>query len=150
MLLAQFAAQGIGADRLLLEAHLPQAEALAAYNRIDIALDPFPYGGTTTTAEALWMGVPVVTLCGERWVTRVSQSILATVGLRDWVAETIEAYVETACRLAADLPHLTGLRADLRRRLESSAFCDGPRFTKSLEAAFRGMWTACCAGPPAQ
>lgn len=138
--LAQFAAHGIGADRLILEGHLPQSEALAAYNTLDIALDPFPYGGTTTTAEALWMGVPLVTLRGQRWVTRVSASILATIGLTDWVANDVGHYVDTACRLAAEYPTMADMRATLRQRLETSPFCDAPRFTRALEAAFRRMW----------
>ncbi len=144
MLLAEFTRHGVTAERLIFEGHSPQAELLAAYNRVDIALDPFPFGGTTTTAEALWMGVPLVTLAWPRWVGRVGQSILATLDLTDWVADDIDGYVETACRLAMDLPNLARLRSDLRRRLECSPFCDGPRFARSLEAAYRGMWKEWC------
>jgi predicted O-linked N-acetylglucosamine transferase (SPINDLY family) len=143
---AAFAEHGIESDRLTLMAYLPQGEALDAYNKVDIALDPFPYGGTTTTAEMLWMGVPLVALGEGRWVTRVSRSILATLGLDAWVAKDADDYIEIACRLAADLHNLAPLRADLRGRVESSALCDGPRFTRSLEEAYRGMWIKWCAG----
>ena len=143
-LLARFASHGVEDNRLILEGRSPLAEALAAYSRVDIALDPFPFGGGTTTADTLWMGVPLVTLQGERWTGRMSQSILATLDLNEWVAKDVGHYIEIACRLAADLPHLIGMRADLRGRLESSPFCDGLRFTKSLEEAYRGVWAAWC------
>jgi predicted O-linked N-acetylglucosamine transferase (SPINDLY family) len=142
----RFAAHRIGPERLILEGHSPRAELLAAYNRVDIGLDPFPYGGGTTTAEALWMGVPVVTLRGDRWVGRVSESILATVGLSDLVAADRDSYVRAVVALADDRPRLSNMRHDLRPMMEGSAFCDGPRFAASLEAAYRGMWNAYCAG----
>jgi predicted O-linked N-acetylglucosamine transferase (SPINDLY family) len=143
-LLGAFADHGIGGQRLVIEAHWPQAEALKAYDRIDIALDTFPFGGTATTVETLWMGVPLITLRGGRWVGRVSHSVLASLGLHAWVAESTEHYVEAACRLAADLPNLASLRAGLRRILEHSALCDGTRFARHLEAAYRSMWHAWC------
>jgi predicted O-linked N-acetylglucosamine transferase (SPINDLY family) len=145
-LVAQFAAHGIPPERLILEGHEALAQALAAYNRVDIALDPFPFGGGTTTAETLWMGVPLVTLRGERWVGRISASILTALDLTDWVTDDIEGYIDLAARLAADLPGLTDLRASLRHRLETSGFCDGPAFTRSLEAAYRAMWRIWCEG----
>ena len=144
-LLAEFADHGVDGERLILEGPSPLTEALAAYNRVDIALDPFPFGGGTTTAETLWMGVPLVALQGARWTGRMSQSILATLGLENWVAKDTDDYIEIACRLTADLPNLAPLRAELRQRLENSAFCDGPGFAKSLEEAFRGMWGKWCA-----
>jgi predicted O-linked N-acetylglucosamine transferase (SPINDLY family) len=143
-LIAQFAALGIEADRLILEGHSPVAEGLAAYNRVDIALDPFPFGGGTTTADCLWMGVPLVALAGERWVGRMSRSILTALNLDAWVAKDIEDYIELACRLAAELPVQTGFRQALRQRVESSAFCDGKSFTRGLEQAFHGMWDRWC------
>jgi predicted O-linked N-acetylglucosamine transferase (SPINDLY family) len=146
VLQTQFSDHGIAAERLILEGSSPLAEALEAYHRVDIALDPFPFGGCTTTAETLWMGVPLVALQGTRWTGRMSQSILATMNLNDWVATDVEGYVATACRLAGDLPNLAGLRSDLRRRLESSSFCDGPNFTRGLEKAYRSMWTEWCDG----
>jgi protein O-GlcNAc transferase len=143
---ARFAALGIAADRLILEGHSPVAEGLAAYNEVDIALDPFPFGGGTTTADTLWMGVPLVALKGTRWVGRMSQSILAALGLDEWVAENTDAYIALACRLAADIPNRPHLRGELRQRVESSTFCDGASFTRGLEEAYRGMWQAWCGG----
>ena len=141
-----FAAHGIGADRLILEGFSDRAGGLAAYNRVDIALDPFPFGGCTTTADTLWMGVPVVTRAGDRWSGRMSQTILTSVGLEDWVAPDVEAYVATAVRLAGDLAALAPVRAGLRRRLEASPFCDGQAFALRLDAAYRSMWRQWCAG----
>jgi len=141
----QFASHGIAAERLTLEAASPRAEYLSTYNRVDVALDPTPYGGGTTTAEALWMGVPVVTLHGETWVGRMSESILSTIGLPELVAATADDYVDMAVRLASDTRRLTELRSSLRPRIENSAFCDGVRFARDLECAFRGMWRNWCA-----
>jgi predicted O-linked N-acetylglucosamine transferase (SPINDLY family) len=140
----RFAGHGIEADRLVLEGPSPRADLLASYNRVDIALDPYPYGGGTTTAEALWMGAPVVTLRGGTWTGRVSESILSTVGLSDLVAGSQEAYVDLAAKLAADQDRRTALHATLRSRLEASPFCDGAGFTRQLEDACRGMWKHWC------
>lgn len=137
---ARFADRGIAADRLSLKAHLPQADALAAYNDIDIALDPFPYGGTTTTCETLWMGVPVVTLRGDRWVARVGASILETLGLPQWIAADTDAYVGLARDMAENLGALIEIRAGLRARLEQSPLCDAPRFARAFEVALREMY----------
>jgi predicted O-linked N-acetylglucosamine transferase (SPINDLY family) len=145
-LTAQFADLGIAADRLILEGHSPVAEGLAAYNRVDIALDPFPFGGGTTTADTLWMGVPLVALKGARWVGRMSHSIMAALNLEEWVADNTDDYVALACRLAAELPGQPQLRGELRARVENSAFCDGASFTRGLEEAYRGMWHNWCAG----
>ena len=140
----RFASHGIEADRLVLEGPSPRADLLASYNRVDIALDPYPYGGGTTTAEALWMGAPVVTLRGGTWTGRVSESILSSVGLSDMVAGSQEAYVDLAATLAADQDRRTALHATLRSRLEASPFCDGAGFTRQLEDAWRGMWKHWC------
>ena len=145
-LMAHFATLGIAADRLILEGHSSVADGLAAYNRVDIALDPFPFGGGTTTADTLWMGVPLVALKGKRWVGRMSHSILAALELEQWVAENTDDYVALACRLAADIPNTPALRGELRVRVENSAFCDGASFTRGLEGAYRGMWRNWCAG----
>jgi len=140
----RFAGHGIEPDRLVLEGPSPRADLLASYNRVDIALDPYPYGGGTTTAEALWMGAPVVTLRGGTWTGRVSESILSTVGLSDLVAGSQEAYVDLAAKLAADQDRRTALHATLRSRLAGSPFCDGAGFTRHLEEACRGMWKRWC------
>ena len=105
--LAVFAAAGIAAERLELLPRITATEGhLAAYHRIDVALDPFPYNGTTTSCEALWMGVPVVTLRGDRFIARVGESILSTVGLKEWIAADEDDYVAKAAAMAADLPRL--------------------------------------------
>jgi protein O-GlcNAc transferase len=141
----QFAAAGIGADRLELRAGTDRAGLLATYNDIDIALDPFPYGGGTTTVEALWMGVPVVSLRGDRFSGRVSESMLTTVGLPGLVAPDATAYIATASALAADLSSLAALRGRLRAMVVGSPLCDADRFTRNLESAYRSMWRRWCA-----
>lgn len=141
----RFARHGVGPERLALEGASPRAELLASYNRVDVALDPTPYGGGTTTAEALWMGVPVVTQRGRTWVGRVGESILSAVGLPELVAAGPEEYVEAAIGLANDPKRLATLRAGLRARFEASAFCDGDRFVGNLDRAYRGMWRRWCA-----
>ena len=145
LVLERFADAGIGPERLILEGPSPRAELLAAYGRVDIALDPFPYGGGMTTVEALSMGVPVVTLRGRRWVGHVTESVLETIGLGDLVANDAEAYERTVIGLAEDRTRLGELRRRLRSTMEGSPFCDGLRFTRNLEAAYRGMWKIWCA-----
>ena len=143
---AMFEAHGIERERVDLLAESPHAELLAHYNEIDVALDPFPYSGGLTTCEALWMGVPVVTLPGEAFAGRHSASHLHNVGLGDWVVETPEHYVAVAERWARDCAALSELRAGLRGRMAASPLCDGPRFARNLEAAFRAMWRRWCDG----
>jgi predicted O-linked N-acetylglucosamine transferase (SPINDLY family) len=115
------------------------ANHLALYARVDVALDTFPYNGTTTTCEALWMGVPVVTLAGETHVERVGASLLTRVGLPDLVAESAEAYVATAVALADDASRRRALRATLRERLRRSPLMDPLLLTRSIEQAYRAM-----------
>jgi protein O-GlcNAc transferase len=115
---------------------------LAEYGRLDIGLDPFPYNGGTTTCEALWMGVPVVTLAGERFCARMGLSLLENVGLPELVARTADDYVRIAQELAGDLPRLAALRASLRARMASSPICDAPRAARELERAYCAMWDA--------
>ncbi len=139
-----FASHGIPPDRLVLEKDVPRAELLAAYRRVDVALDPTPYGGGVTTLEALWMGVPVVTLRGNTWVGRVSESILTTAGLPELVAGSEAEYVEIAARLATDAARRTALRAELRGVVEASPLFQPGGFARDLEAAYRSMWRAWC------
>ena len=141
----QFSEHGVDPGRLLLEGNSPRRELLLAYNRVDVALDPMPYGGGTTTAEALWMGVPVVTFRGATWVGRVSESIVTTVGFPEFVAHSLDEYVSTACRLATNSLGLAELRSRLRPQLEASALCDARRFTGHLEQAYLSMWRDWCA-----
>ncbi len=136
-LLARFAAHGIAPERLLLEGASPREDYLAAYQRVDIALDPFPYPGGTTSVEGLWMGVPVLTLAGASALSRQGESLMRNLGLDDWVARDAEDWLARALRQASDLPALSALRAGLRERLLASPLCDAPRFAAHFEAALR-------------
>ena len=148
-LIDQFVERGVAADRLLIEHEVPPGgHRIRVYDRIDIALDPFPYSGATTTCEALWMGVPVVTLKGHSLAARHSTSILTHCGLPQLVAETPEQYVAIAGGLAADVAQLAEMRAGLRQQLATSPLCDGATFTRGLEAAYRRMWHKWCATEP--
>ena len=140
----RFAKHGINADRLMLETTLSRIDVLATYNRIDIALDPFPYNGCTTTVEALWMGVPVVALKGKRSVARAAEAILTVSGLPNLVAEDGDAYVHTVKILAEDRMYRSELRRDLRPMLEKSPICDCQKFTQGLEGLYRKMWKSWC------
>ncbi|CAG9244956.1 tetratricopeptide repeat protein [Paraburkholderia caribensis] len=139
--LEKFAAQGIDASRLILEGGSPRHEYLASYNRVDIMLSPFPYPGGTTTAEALWMGTPVVALKGDRFVTHICESVLNAAGLAEWIARSEDDYLALACMWAAQPEHLAALRAGLRAQTLASPLCDALRFAKNLKAAFEGMWS---------
>jgi predicted O-linked N-acetylglucosamine transferase (SPINDLY family) len=135
-----FAAHGIDPGRLEFLGHSPHAELLAEYNRIDLALDPFPYSGGLTTCEALWMGVPVVTCPGETFASRHSLSHLCGVGLTETIAQDLDEYVERAVRWASDLPRLSVVRAGLRARMAASPLCDGKRFATNLLSILRDVW----------
>ena len=121
------------------------AEHLGSYGRVDIALDTYPYHGTTTTCEALWMGVPVVTLAGRTHASRVGVSLLTNAGLPELIANTAEQYVEIAAKLAGNTARLAELRANLRGRMASSPLMDAPHFARNVEQAYRQMWRAWCA-----
>jgi predicted O-linked N-acetylglucosamine transferase (SPINDLY family) len=141
----RFAARGIAAGRLLLEGGAPHPEFLAAYGRIDIALDPFPYSGGLSTCEALWMGVPVVKLLDRRFLSRFGASFLAVTGLASLLAETRQDYIRIAADLAADPARLLALRNGLRERMAASTLCRGEVFTPQLESAYRAWWQRWCA-----
>ncbi|MGD9880262.1 MAG: tetratricopeptide repeat protein [Reyranella sp.] len=139
-LLARFAALGIARERLDIEGGATHFEFLRSYDRIDIALDMFPYSGGTTTSEALWQGVPVLTCAGDRWVARTSESLLRAAGLDAWVAADQEDLVAKASALARDpATHATlaVLRADMRARLAASAACDTAGLCRALEQIYR-------------
>jgi protein O-GlcNAc transferase len=141
--------RGVAAERVELMAWLPgTAEHLALYHRVDIALDPFPYNGTTTTCDALWMGVPVITLRGHRHAGRIGASLLTRIGLTDLIAHSIEEYVEIAVALAGNSGRLDDLRRALRPRMAASTMCDEGAFACKMEAAFRSMWQHWCAASP--
>lgn len=139
-----FAAHGIGPERLELIARLPSRQFLEAHQRADIALDPFPYNGTTTTCQTLWMGVPLITLAGSSHVSRVGVSMLSNLGLERLIARDPQEYVSLAVALAEDHQELAVLRAGLRERMLASPNTDGARLTRFLEAAYAKMWKDYC------
>lgn len=136
-----FARHGICADRILLLSPIDgTGNHLAAYAQVDIALDTLPYHGTTTTCEALWMGVPVVTLAGQTHVSRVGASLLRQVSLTDLIAETPDDYVDRAVQLAEDHARLADLRRVLRGRMSLSQLTSGAVFTRDFESTIRSIW----------
>jgi predicted O-linked N-acetylglucosamine transferase (SPINDLY family) len=136
--------EGIDPSRISFVGYQSLPDYFATYQRIDIALDPFPYAGGTTTCDALWMGVPVVSLAGRMAVHRSGLSILNAVGLPELVASNTEQYLEIARQLAGDLPRISQLRASLRERMRASELMNAPRFAREMEAAYRAMWRAWC------
>jgi protein O-GlcNAc transferase len=136
----RFAAAGVAPERIELRGFSPHPQMLAQYGDIDVALDPFPFGGGLTSCEALWMGVPVVTLPGDRPASRQSEGFLALVDAGDGIASSPADYVKRAAALAADPARLGELRRALRPRMAASPLCNGALFTPTLEAAFRQMW----------
>ena len=140
-----FEDEGIDRDRLDLRGWVEHRQGhLSLYNEVDIALDTYPYHGTTTTCEALWMGVPVITLAGDSHVSRVGVSLLTSVGLTKLVSDSVEAYVQTAIELASNLDKLTKLRQDLRSQVSKSPLTDGKRISHEVETAYRQMWNQWC------
>jgi predicted O-linked N-acetylglucosamine transferase (SPINDLY family) len=139
-LLAQLAQLGVGPERLCLETFSPSPTHLTTYHRIDIALDSFPFTGGITTFEALWMGVPVVTLVGERQVARQGLSILSTLGLTELIAYTPEEYLDICIKLATDIKYLQQLRLEMRNRMQASPLMDGVTVARNLEVAYKKMW----------
>jgi len=135
----------INPTRLRLESGGSRSEMLEAYGDIDIALDPFPFNGGITTLEALWMGVPVLTLRGDRFASHASESFLRTLGLDEWVAESNEDHTAKAVAQAGNLNQLSKTRAALRDRMIASPLCNHQLFAQHLEAAYREMWERWCA-----
>lgn len=136
-LAARFAARGVASDRLLFEGPSSRQDYLRAYDRVDIALDPFPYPGGTTSVEGLWMGVPVLTLAGATALGRQGASLMGNLGLPGWIAANRDDYVARAAHHAADLDALADLRGSLRARLLASPLCDARRFARHLAEALR-------------
>jgi protein O-GlcNAc transferase len=136
--------EGVGRDRVTFVARQPRPQYLELHHRIDIGLDTFPYNGHTTSLDAFWLGVPVVTLVGPTPVARAGLSLLTNLGLPDLVARTPEQFVSIAVALANDLPRLCELRATLRDRMQASPLMDAPRFARMVEAAYRQMWRRWC------
>lgn len=142
----RLAAHGLPLERVELVGQVAsRAEFLGTFGRVDIALDTFPYNGTTTTCEALWMGVPVVTYAGAVHAARVSASLLAAVGLPELVASSPEGYVRLACDLASNRTRLAELRATMRDRLRASPLMDATSHARAFEATLRAAWRSTCA-----
>jgi len=140
-----FADLDVEFDRVTIEGFSPSIqEHLEMYHNVDIVLDSFPYNGATVTCEALWMGVPVVTLVGETHVSRMGQSILSTLGLEELIAYTPEEYVDICVNLAGDLEYLEMLRGEMRELMLASPLMDGKTFTSELESHYHAMWKKWC------
>jgi protein O-GlcNAc transferase len=136
----RLAQAGIAPERVTLAGPMPREAYLAAHAEVDILLDTFPYPGGTTTCEALWMGVPTVTLAGGTMLARQGASLLACAGLADWIAGDREEYVALSVKHAGDLGRLAQLRAGLRQQVQASPLFDAARFAAQLENALHGMW----------
>jgi len=134
--------EGVEIHRVEFVDFRPRREYLELYHRLDIVLDTFPYNGHTTSLDALWMGVPGVSLAGATPVSRAGLSQLTNLGLPELAAHSETEYVNTATALARDLPRLTELRSTLRGRMERSVLMDAAHFARSIEAAYREMWQA--------
>jgi protein O-GlcNAc transferase len=143
-----FIKKNISPHRVTFVGKLPTAEYFKVYQRVDIALDPFPYSGGTTTMDALWMGVPVVSLAGDQAVSRLGLTILSNLGLPELVAADVDQYQKIALELAGDLPRLSELRGSLRERMRGSPIMDAAGFARNVEAAYRKMWRDWCVAIP--
>lgn len=138
--LRRFSEHGITPNRLILEGKSPRSELLASYHRVDIALDPFPYPGGTTSLESLWMGVPVITKRGDRFLSHVGESIAHNAGLSEWIAADDNDYVSKAVACVADLGRLAELRAALRQQVLGSPLFNAASFARQFNEAIWGMW----------
>ncbi|HEX7510283.1 MAG TPA: tetratricopeptide repeat protein [Chitinivibrionales bacterium] len=139
-----FISRGIDMQRIDVEHTLPRQGHLALFNEIDIALDTFPWSGHTGACEALWMGVPVITLYGNRHAGRMAATILHASGLHDWIGFSPEEYLEIAQAASENIDQLKFLRQTLRRRMSASIVGDAPAFTRKLEAVYRTVWMQWC------
>jgi protein O-GlcNAc transferase len=139
-LLARLQHHGINPARVVMQGRMHYEKYLAAHAEVDIILDTFPYPGGTTTCEALWMGVPTLTLAGDSLLSRQGASLLTAAGMEEWVATSKEEYIFKAIALANDVPKLASLRASLRQQVLASPLFDAPRFARNFENALWGMW----------
>jgi len=139
-----FAQHAVSTDRLEFLARVPFQNYLGLYHAIDVALDPFPFAGGTTSFDALLMGAPLITLRGQTAVGRGGVSILSNLGLTEFVADSPADYLRLASQLAADIPRLRQWRTTLRPRVLASPLMNAPRFARNIEAAYRQMWRSWC------
>ena len=135
-----FIKEGIGPERINFHGSLPLREYLSLISTVDIALDPFPHNGHTITCDTLWMGVPVITLRGDRYAGRMTASALSTIGLSDLIAEDQEEYVRKCVDLALDIGKLSLMRQGMRKRISRSPMCDKKRFANDFERALWDIW----------
>jgi predicted O-linked N-acetylglucosamine transferase (SPINDLY family) len=140
--------RGIDPSRVQFVDRRPRIDYLAIYNQIDIGLDTFPYNGHMTTLDALWMGVPMVSMAGRTAFSRGGASILTSLGMPELVAHDSAGFIEIVTSLARDLPRLCKLRSSLRERMAASPLTDAVRFTRDIEAAYRQMWQGYCDAAP--
>ena len=140
----QFANLGISRERIEIHGQKPAVEYMQLYNSVDIAFDTYPYNGTTTTCDALWMGVPVISMIGRHHACRVGLSILTRVGLEFFAASTPNEFVARATALAQNLEALVDIRYSMRRRMTESTLCNPKSFADSMENAYRDMWRQWC------
>lgn len=140
----QFLEQGVKEEQLIFEGSSEIYEYLASYNKIDIALDPFPHNGGTTSHDLLWMGVPMITLEGDRYVSRFGLSILTNLGYPEWIASNEKEYIHKASALASDLDALNTIRLGLREKMNTSPLCDGTTFSRNFERTLRSLWEEFC------
>jgi protein O-GlcNAc transferase len=142
-----FASHGVSSDRITIIGYQNGPDYIRSYHNIDIALDPFPFAGGTTTFDAIWMGVPVVTLAGDRPVGRGGLSILSTLGHPEWVGKNLEDYARVAKDLASNHGKLATIRQNLRDEIKKSPLMDSPRFVREMEKHFRQIWKKWCEQP---
>ena len=139
-LVKSFKSFGVAENRLILEGSSPRSDYLQAYNKVDIALSPFPYGGGTTCVEGLWMGVPFVTKKGNTFISSIGESIACNTGLSDWVSENEEDYIDKAVRFASNLNDLSALRSSLRDQALQSPVFNAKKFSKDFVLALEALW----------
>lgn len=144
LLLERFYRYGISPDRVKLIPWQSTGQHLEAYHQVDIALDTYPFNGCVTSLEGLWMGVPVVSLTGEKYISRVALSLLQALDMASFCAAMPEQYVAKARALAENLPALAQIRSGLRQRMRASSLCDAGRYARALDKAYRGMWRRWC------
>jgi protein O-GlcNAc transferase len=136
----RFSQLGIAPERLILEESESRKAYFEAYQRIDLVLDTFPYPGGTTSVDALWMGVPVLTLKGDRFLSHLGESIAINAGQANWIASSADDYVNKAVQFTSDFEQLALLRASLRERVLRSPLFDTPRFAQHFAEAIQGIW----------
>jgi hypothetical protein len=141
-----FAAEGIPTARLSFEGPTELSQMMQRYGAIDIALDPTPYNGGTTTLQALWMGVPVIALRGGNFVSRMGASFLATLGKPEWIAHDDDHYRAIARQLAEHLPAIRAGRAELRQQMTQSPLADLDRYAAEFQQLLRRLWVSHCQG----